>query len=90
LGYIAAFGFSWVGLRIQSQTTPIGGELASSMKYVLTLLFACGLGCGVPKQISLPTVYRSHQQCLVAGNVWLSPEANPSHAVRDFRCDKRR
>ena len=56
------------------------------MKYVLTLLFSCGYGCGSPTQVTLPTLYKTQQQCLVAGNVWLSPNANPTHTVRDFRC----
>jgi len=60
------------------------------MKIVLTLLFSCGHGCGLPRQVTLPTLYETQQQCLVAVNVWLSPNANPMRTVRDFRCEARR
>jgi hypothetical protein len=56
------------------------------MKYVLVLLFACGRGCGSPAEVSLPTRYETLQLCLIAGNAWLSPRANPTRAVKDFRC----
>jgi hypothetical protein len=56
------------------------------MKYVLILLFTCGRGCGSPPEVALPTQYSTLQLCLIAGNVWLSRNANPSGAVRDFRC----
>ncbi len=56
------------------------------MKYVLVLLFACGRGCGSPAEATLPTQYETLQLCLIAGNVWLSRNANPTGAVRDFRC----
>jgi len=56
------------------------------MKYVLVLLFTCGRGCGSPPEVTLPTRYETQQACLVAGNAWISPNANPGRAVRDFRC----
>jgi hypothetical protein len=56
------------------------------MKYVLVLLFTCGHGCGSPAEVTLPTRYDTLQGCLVAGNAWISPKANPVRAVRDFRC----
>ena len=56
------------------------------MKYVLVLLFACGHGCGVPAEVALPARYETFQACLMAGNVWISPNANPTRAVRDFKC----
>jgi len=67
-----------------------------TMKYVLTLIFSCGGGCGSPAQVTLPTLYMTHQECLAAGNVWLSPNANPTRTVvngsltltmADFQCD---
>jgi hypothetical protein len=58
----------------------------TAMKYVLVLLFACGRGCGSPAEVSLPSRYETLQLCLIAGNAWLSPKANPTRAVKDFRC----
>jgi len=60
------------------------------MKYVLVLLFACGRGCGTPPEVVVLTQYETLQRCLIAGNVWLSPNANPTRAVRDFRCTLRK
>ena len=56
------------------------------MKYVLVLLFTCGAGCGSPAEVTLPKRYETQQMCLIAGNAWISPNANPVRAVRDFRC----
>ena len=65
------------------------------MKYLLTLLFSCGLGCGEPAQVTLPTLYVTYQECLAAGEIWVSPNANPMTAVNGdlartvwrFQCD---
>jgi|SRR5215472_12319123 len=66
------------------------------MQYLLTLLFSCGLGCGEPAQVTLPTLYVTYQECLAAGQIWVSPNANPTPTVVNgnlartvwrFQCD---
>jgi len=36
--------------------------------------------------VALPQTYASQQECTEAGNVWLSPNANPMQAVASFTC----
>ena len=56
------------------------------MSWKLVLYFTCGLGCGDPISVALPQTYATQQECIVAGNVWLSPNANPTHTVANFSC----
>ena len=43
------------------------------------LATAC-IGCGEPVSVTLPETYATEQGCKEAGNVWLSPDANPHSA----------
>jgi hypothetical protein len=56
------------------------------VSYLLTLLFACGHGCGSPTSVTLPTFYETQQECEDAGRVWLSHAANPTFAIRGVQC----
>ena len=56
------------------------------MSWKLVLYFTCGLGCGDPISVALPQTYATQQECTAAGNVWLSLNANPAHAVASFSC----
>ena len=47
------------------------------MSWKLVLYFTCAAGCGAPASVTLPQTYATQQECIVAGNVWLSPNANP-------------
>jgi len=58
-------------------------KVTIQMKYFLVLFFTCGHGCGFPPEVTLPTRYETLQSCLVAGNAWISPKANPTRAVWD-------
>jgi hypothetical protein len=53
---------------------------------LLTLIFACGHGCGAPTYVTLPTQYKSVQECRKTGSVWLSPNSNPTNAIATFKC----
>ena len=57
------------------------------MGWILVLYFACGVGCGDPISVALPQSYATQQECTVAGNVWLSPNANPTQTVASFTCN---
>jgi len=56
------------------------------MSWKLVLYFTCAAGCGEPASVALPQTYASQQECTAAGNAWLSPNANPRHAVARFSC----
>ena len=56
------------------------------MSWKLVLYFTCAAGCGAPASVTLPQTYATQQECIVAGNVWLSPNANPTQAVANFNC----
>jgi hypothetical protein len=56
------------------------------MSWILVLYFTCGLGCGAPGSVALPQTYATQQECTAAGNVWLSPSANPTRTVASFSC----
>lgn len=58
------------------------------MRWILILYFTCGHGCGQPTLVELPDVYATWEQCRKAGNVWLTPNANPMRAVKSFACMK--
>ena len=61
---------------------------ASAMKFFLTLVFACGLGCGEPAEVTLKDhSYASLRDCGAAAKVWLDPSANPAKTIRTFRCE---
>ena len=62
-----------------------GGGL--TMGWILILYFTCGVGCGGPASVTLPFVYVTEQGCEEAGNVWLSPSANPMQTVASFTCN---
>ena len=57
------------------------------MSWMLVLYFTCGVGCGAPGSVALPQTYATEQECIVAGNVWLSPNANPTQAIANFNCN---
>ena len=57
------------------------------MSWILVLYFTCGEGCGEPVSVALPQTYASQQECTEAGNVWLSPNANPMQTVASFTCN---
>ena len=57
------------------------------MGWILVLYFTCGEGCGWPISLALPLTYASQQECTEAGNVWLSPSANPMQTVASFTCN---
>src|SRR3974390_2703450 len=56
------------------------------MSWKLVLYFTCGVGCGDTASVTLPQTYATQQECTVAGNVWLSPNANPTRTVASFSC----
>jgi len=56
------------------------------MSWKLVLYFTCAAGCGEPASVALPQTYASQQECMAAGNAWLSPNANPRQAVASFNC----
>ena len=58
-----------------------------TMSLKLVLYFTCAAGCGAPASVALPQTYTTQQECTVAGNVWLSPNANPTQAVASFTCN---
>jgi hypothetical protein len=53
--------------------------------YVLTLFFACTSDCGEPAQFTAQT-FQTFSQCAAAGDLWLSPNANPDQAVLTYQC----
>ena len=57
------------------------------MNWILVLYFTCGVGCTEPASVTLPFVYATEQGCTEAGNVWLSPNANPTRTVASFACN---
>ena len=57
------------------------------MSWTLILYFTCGVGCAEPASVMLPLAYATQQQCTEAGNVWLSPSANPTQTVASFTCN---
>ena len=57
------------------------------MSWILVLYFTCGVGCGEPVSVTLPLTYATEQGCKKAGNVWLSPNANPTQTVASFTCN---
>ena len=57
------------------------------MSWILVLYFTCGVNCGEPISVVLPLTYASQQECTEAGNVWLSPNANPTRTVASFACN---
>lgn len=57
--------------------------------YVLTLVFGCRAGCE-PPTVTLPQTYQTRAECMAAGNVWVSPAANPTGTVRTFSCANKR
>ena len=57
------------------------------MSWKLVLYFTCGFGCGDPISAALPQTYATQQECTAAGNLWLSPNANPMQAVANFNCN---
>jgi hypothetical protein len=56
------------------------------MSYALTLVFACGIGCGEPAQVTVTTPYATSQECDMAGQGWMAPNANPEGAVDHYSC----
>ena len=58
-----------------------------TMSWILVLYFTCGEGCGEPVSVALPQTYATEQGCKEAGNVWLSPNANPMQTVASFTCN---
>jgi hypothetical protein len=58
------------------------------MKFFLTLIFSCGIGCGQPVEVTLKDhPYATLKECGAAAKTWLSPNANFKHAIRTFRCE---
>ena len=57
------------------------------MGWIVVLYFTCGVGCAEPASVMLPLAYATQQQCTEAGNVWLSPSANPTQTVASFTCN---
>lgn len=56
------------------------------LKFTLVLLFACDAACGgQPPQVVLDT-YNTFAECVAHGKVWLQPNANPQHALKEFSC----
>ena len=53
--------------------------------YVLTVFFACTSDCGQPAQFTAQT-FQTYSQCVAAGGLWLSPNANPDQAVVNYQC----
>lgn len=56
------------------------------MKYMLVIYFTCGVGCGTPSHVNLPTVYKTYAACAKAGAAWTAPAANPTKAISLYRC----
>ena len=56
------------------------------MSWKLVVYFTCGVDCAQPVSVTLPQTYATQQECIVAGNVWLSPNANSTHTVANFSC----
>ena len=54
--------------------------------YVLTVFFACTSDCGQPAQFTAQT-FQTYSQCVAAGGLWLSPNANPDQAVVTYQCN---
>jgi hypothetical protein len=61
------------------------GEL--TVGWILILYFTCGVGCADTASVALPLIYASQQQYTEAGNVWLTPNANPMQTVASFTCN---
>jgi hypothetical protein len=57
------------------------------MGWILVLYFTCGVGCEEPASVALPMTYATQHECTEAGNVWLSPNANPMQTVASFTCN---
>ena len=58
-----------------------------TMSWILVLYFTCGEGCGELVSVALRQTYATQQECTAAGNVWLSPNANPVQTVASFTCN---
>ena len=58
------------------------------MNWILVLYFTCLVDCG-PLRPGPLTVrpYATQQECMEAGNVWLSRNANPTRTVASFACN---
>ena len=57
------------------------------MSWILILYFTCAVGCGGPASVTLPFVYVTEQECAQAGNMWVKPNANPTHSRPSFACN---
>ena len=76
------------GLRLTALTAASFGVLylrGYAMTWLLVLYFTCGYECGYPAHVSFPG-YATQEACTAAGNVWMSPAANPMNALRGFSC----
>jgi len=58
----------------------------TTMQFILTVVFACGVGCGAPPSVHVDSTYPTHEACDTAGKAWLSSNANPERAVRSYTC----
>ena len=56
-----------------------------AMTWLLVLYFTCAYECGYPTHVTFHR-YASQEACTQAGNVWMSPAANPMNALRGFSC----
>ena len=73
------------GLSIFQRALSEGGY---AMTWLLVLYFTCAYECGYPTHVTFPG-YASQEACTQAGNVWMSPAANPMNALRGFGCRQR-
>ena len=59
-----------------------------AMTWLLVLYFTYGYECGYPAHVSFRG-YATQEACSAAGNVWMSPAANPRNDLRGFGCYQR-
>ena len=59
------------------------------MHWILVLYFtACGVDCGGhPPGTLTGGFYATQQECTEAGNMWVTPNANPTHSRASFACN---
>jgi hypothetical protein len=83
---LAVCAFLSVSPKLCSEGHAQEASQSTGGDYRLTLIFACGAGCGSPEQITIATPY-TYEQCQAAGGQWLSPQANPAGALSGFQCN---
>ena len=58
------------------------------MIWKLVVYFTCGVSCGEPAPGTMTGgFYAARQECTEAGNMWVKPNANPTHSGPSFACN---